>query len=128
MKNIPYVKEYDKEKILTNPITKEDPYMHKFMSVPRIKRARKKIVNNKKGVRVIITDLGKGVFTKYKVTTQLAQRAYKVEEPIPQNYVLVEGEEVKKTKMLNPLVRTVNKAYQSRVISKNKLITHYLVL
>ena len=30
MKNVPYVKQFDKEGLITNPITKHTPYLHEY--------------------------------------------------------------------------------------------------
>lgn len=63
-KNKPYVKEMDGDKCL-NPITKENPY-RTFLKQPK----RKSVKNNKKGVRLLIMNVGRGVFAKYFIREQ----------------------------------------------------------
>ena len=67
--NKPYVKKYDGTKLL-NPITKKRPYLHANQSVRDVKQSTKPTKNNKKGIRLIVTNIGKGVFVKYKVIRQ----------------------------------------------------------
>lgn len=68
-KNKPYVKLYrtddDGYKTLINPITKDRPYI----SFPT-KRKSKNASNNKKGIRLVVLNVGKGVFVKYEVKEQ----------------------------------------------------------
>lgn len=71
LKNKPYVKEYDSKGIITNPITKEKPYLHFHNSVSKVKKDFKPTKNNKKGIRLIVTHIGGNIFTKYK---QIRQR------------------------------------------------------
>jgi hypothetical protein len=84
--NQPYVKQYkDVEKSytkkgetvkftvkeLSNPITKDKPYLHSDFSTGAKKAMKKESKNNKKGIRLVVTNVGKGVFTKYKLHKQL---------------------------------------------------------
>jgi len=66
----PYVKVYmtdsDGNKVLMNPIVKGNPYItYKPLVIP------KHSTNNKKGIKVVIVNLGKGVFEKYLQESQL---------------------------------------------------------
>ena len=74
LRNVPYVKIKDSEGNVVNPITKEDPYINYFKSGKErraeIERETKNPKNNKKGVRVVITNLGGGQFTKSYVRKQ----------------------------------------------------------
>lgn len=69
-KNKPYVKLYvtekDGHKTLINPITKDRPYIH-FPKAPNPKQSS----NNKKGIKLLIVNIGKGVFAKYEGYDQL---------------------------------------------------------
>lgn len=78
MKNKPYVKNYETKmmgglevEVLTNPITKDKPYLHRNVSVATERRLAKNSNNNKKGIRVVISKLGPGQFVKNYVKTQL---------------------------------------------------------
>ncbi len=71
MKNKPYVKIWNDKKELTNPITKNKPYIHLHESQSIKKRNLKNVTNNKKGIRLIVTQIEKGVFIVYKITKQL---------------------------------------------------------
>lgn len=49
MTNVPYVKNYDtKTKVLLNPITKENPYLHKFKTTSLIKKEAKFLERTKR--------------------------------------------------------------------------------
>lgn len=65
-KNVPYVKVMDGNKI-TNPITKDNPYLHPFKSREKPKKPR----NNKKGVRLLIVNYGFGKIYKHYVFDQI---------------------------------------------------------
>jgi len=65
MNNTPYVKKYD-GKVLTNPITKEKPYIN-F----RGRDSSPEGSSNTKSVKLVITNLGKGLFCKSKVSYSL---------------------------------------------------------
>lgn len=73
-KNIPYVKIFNSEGKLVNPITKGDPYNNYFMNRSDrrklIKKATKHPTNNKKGTRVIVTPFSLGKFIKTYVVKQ----------------------------------------------------------
>ena len=75
--NKPYVKQYDSIGNLLNPITKEQPYLHQFDSTLSKRRLLKTPKNNKKGIRLIVTYIAKGIFTKYKVVCQKFSEANK---------------------------------------------------
>ena len=85
-KNKPYVKLYRVDdsghEILINPITKANPYIH----FPRVPSA-KKTSNNKKGIHLIITNIGKGVFTKYRGYQQLIKIKGSSKKKMIQHYV-----------------------------------------
>ena len=73
-KNIPYVKIFNSEGKLANPITKYSPYINYFMNrsdrKKLIKKATNHPTNNKKGTRVIITPFALGKFLKTYVVKQ----------------------------------------------------------
>ncbi len=69
--NTPYERIMDGDKLL-NPIEKGKPYL----SVGLNRRTRRAGVsntlkNNKRGIRLIITNIGKGRFTKTKIVRQV---------------------------------------------------------
>jgi hypothetical protein len=67
IKRIPYVKVVsDITGEITNPITKTNPYLH-----PRVGKINKSSRNNKKGIRLVIMNYGRGLFVKYKYVAQL---------------------------------------------------------
>lgn len=73
MRNEPYVKLYDANGICTNPLEKTYP-SNMFPN----RRARRNMLlrstnfptNNKKGIKLIVSNIGRGVFTKYKAILQ----------------------------------------------------------
>ena len=77
MRNTPYVKKYDGTKLL-NPITKENPYLHEYPTVREEESQNKAVVNNKKGIRLVVTNLGKGVFMKTKIIRTVKSNINKV--------------------------------------------------
>lgn len=66
VKNTPYVKEY-KNGVLTNPITKEEPYIS---GASTKQRSKMRGANNRKGNGLVVTRLGAYAFLKY---TQVKQ-------------------------------------------------------
>ena len=74
LRNVPYVKIKDAKGDVVNPITKEEPYRTMFSNGKQrrdaIKRVTKNPKNNKKGARVVVTNLGGGQFTKSHVRAQ----------------------------------------------------------
>ena len=75
MKNKPYTKEYKNVggiNFLQNPITKDKPYLTQYPTVRQLKKSFTTThpKNNKKGIRLVITKLGKGVFIKTRVFKQ----------------------------------------------------------
>lgn len=71
--NIPYVKQYNDQKELLNPITKDKPYLTNGPTTSQQKREFKSPRNNKKGIRLITTNIGKGQFVKTRVTQQIIE-------------------------------------------------------
>jgi len=69
MKNIPYVKIF-KGDVLTNPITKDKPYR----SLPQ-RQSVNNTSNNSKGGGILVVNLGKGVFVRYRSYKQLIPKA-----------------------------------------------------
>ena len=69
--NVPYKKVHING-VLINPITKEEPYLHKYPNASRLKKllVNPHPKNNKKGCRLIITYIGEGKFTKTFITKQ----------------------------------------------------------
>lgn len=65
--NKPYVKQFENG-VCVNPITKENPYLHRFNNTSVEKREYKNNSNNKKGVRMVVTNMGKGLFCKTTIT------------------------------------------------------------
>lgn len=63
--NTPYVKKYD-GKVLLNPITKESPYLQSKGGKSGPER-----VSNTRSVKLILTDLGGGLFCKSKISYSL---------------------------------------------------------
>jgi hypothetical protein len=74
MKNTPYVKKYGNNGLVANPITKQNPYLHQHENTIDVRNSMKNSKNNKKGIRLVVRNLGKGVFAKYKVVTQFFQK------------------------------------------------------
>ena len=69
-KNTPYVKKYENG-ILTNPITKEQPYVQ-VESQKDGKRLRKS--NNRKGNGLVVAKIGVLSFCKYRIVKQQSKR------------------------------------------------------
>jgi len=78
--NTPYVKILDAKGDVANPITKENPFNTVFLNGKQrrdaVKKATKNPKNNKKGVRVVITNLGGGQFTKTYVRKQRIEKGF----------------------------------------------------
>ncbi|MGK0446512.1 MAG: hypothetical protein ACJA2M_000281 [Polaribacter sp.] len=66
MKNTPYLKSYSKNGLVSNPITKEQPYLNVFKTAKNLRDELKESKNNSKSFRIVITNLGKGLFMKVK--------------------------------------------------------------
>jgi hypothetical protein len=65
--NAPYIKVYNELGELVNPITKQNPFISEGLnrSQRRVKQSR--LYNNKKSCKMIVTNLGKGVFAKTRI-------------------------------------------------------------
>jgi len=63
MINKPYVKEY-KEGVLTNPIEKQ--YLHTEVNRSTRREGKKRMFSNKKGIQLVVVNLGRGKFYKVK--------------------------------------------------------------
>ena len=63
MINTPYVKEY-KKGVLTNPIEKQ--YLHQGLNRSLRRDDKKRLFSNKKGLQLVVVNLGKGKFYKAK--------------------------------------------------------------
>lgn len=74
MRNEPYKKLYDQDGKLINPITKTSPLITKFPNRRQRRdmalRMNKPPKNNKKGIRLIVTNIGKSKFIKTYVEKQ----------------------------------------------------------
>lgn len=74
MKNVPYIKQYDSNGICTNPIEKSYPsniFPNRSSRRHLALRSTKHPTNNKKGIRLVVTNIGKGQFVKYTMNTQV---------------------------------------------------------
>lgn len=71
LKNVPYKKAHING-VLINAITKEEPYLHKYPSTSKVKKmlANPHPKNNKRGIRLVVTNVGKGKFTKTVIFKQ----------------------------------------------------------
>jgi hypothetical protein len=67
----PYVKIYDTQGVCINPITKENPYLHKADSMLLRKKKKKQPKNNKSGYRIVILKFGYGLISKFHAKQQL---------------------------------------------------------
>jgi hypothetical protein len=65
--NTPYVKNYSKEGLITNPITKEQPYLNTYKTSKQKRDEFKQSKNNSKSIRLVITNIGKGIFMRVKL-------------------------------------------------------------
>ncbi len=66
--NIPYVKQYDAKGDLINPII--DSYFNKFANGVTRRKKLGRAFNNKKGIQLVVTQIGNYQFTKYKKVIQ----------------------------------------------------------
>ncbi|WP_339896469.1 hypothetical protein [uncultured Algibacter sp.] len=64
MRNKPYLKKYSENGLLINPITKEKPYLNLFRTSKSKRDELKESKNNSKSYRLVVTNLGKGLFSK----------------------------------------------------------------
>ena len=64
--NTPYVKNYLEDGSISNPITKDKPYLNNFKTSKNLRDELKESKNNSKSFRLVITDLGKGLFMKVR--------------------------------------------------------------
>ena len=75
LRNVPYVKIFDSEGNLVNPITKDKPYLNYFMNGrdrrAAVRKETRNPKNNKKGTRVVITKISPLKFVKTWVTKQI---------------------------------------------------------
>jgi hypothetical protein len=72
--NEPYVKKYNDKKELLNPITKNDPYLHRNKTQSYRNREFKNVVNNKKGIRLVVFRNIKTYITKQLIWMQGKRR------------------------------------------------------
>ena len=79
--NVPYVKQYNDKKELLNPITKDNPYLTNGPTTSQQNREFKRPRNNKKGIRLIVTNIGKGQFVKTIVKQQIIPEGISKKEP-----------------------------------------------
>lgn len=90
--NIPYEKIYNDEGVLANPITKNVPYRTTFMN----RRTRKALIreatrnpkNNKKGVRMVVTKVGKS-FVKTRITRQNIEKGFEKDSVGSDGYLVI---------------------------------------
>lgn len=71
MKNIPYVKSYDENGVLTNPITKSNPYVNRFPNRATRKKREPRFKGN--GKNCSLTIIGNKAY-------------YRVAQFIPENF------------------------------------------
>lgn len=82
--NTPYVKEYDANGVVTNPITKDNPYLHQYPNRKARKNRQPRFMGNNKGVNLLL--MGKfGEFKYLKVMQRIGNKV--IFHTIPQfNY------------------------------------------
>lgn len=62
--NKPYVKKYDSQGLLTNPITKKTPYLTEGINRRQQRQSPGRAMSNKKGIQLIVTQTGPVTFAK----------------------------------------------------------------
>lgn len=66
-RNKPYVRIHNEFGVLTNPITKDNPYISG--SSQKVKSSPRKS-NNRRGVGLVVAQIGKLSFAKYRIVKQ----------------------------------------------------------